>query len=155
MSEAGKLSSTDALRSQKKYSICSRTAEQLAGPLVRYRANRKACDRPRDFSVPTPRLNPCAGGASIRPPPAHAGKPIREERHGQGSDAQQQGEEEAEGGLEQEEKGRPHALAVRVGPGASPARAESVRQEELSARRRGVLPCRRIAWPEHGVGQAG
>src|SRR5215510_685437 len=96
-----------------------------------------------------------AGGRAI-PPSAHqsrhrprkAGKPTREERHGQGSDAQQQGKEEAEGGVEQEEERRPHALAVRVGPGASPARAESLRQEELSARRRGVLPCRRVASPE-------
>src|SRR5262244_1935903 len=80
------------------------------------------------------RLNPCAGGASIPPPPAHAGKPTREEQHGQGSDAQQQGKEEAEGGVEQEEERRPHALAVRVGPGATPARAESLRQEELAER---------------------
>ncbi len=44
--------------------------------------------------------------------------------HGQGSDAQQQGEEEAEGGLEQEEKRRPRPLAVRFGTGAAPARPE-------------------------------
>src|SRR5262245_57670621 len=80
------------------------------------------------------RLNPCAGGASIPPPPAQAGKPIWEERHGQGSDAQQQGKEEAEGGVEQEEERRPHALAVRVSAGASAARAESLRQEELAQR---------------------
>src|SRR5262249_46298657 len=116
-------------------------------------ATRKGCQRPRNFSVVRLRLNPCVRGASIRPPLAHAGKPTREERHGQGSDAQQQGKEEAEGGVEQEEERRPHALAVRVGPGATSARAESVRQEELSARRRGVLPCRRVASPERGVGR--
>src|SRR5215471_10477765 len=69
-------------------------------------------------------------------PLAHAGKPTREEHHGQGSNAQQQGEEEAEGGVEQEEKRRSHPLAVRVGTGAGSAGPESVRQEELSARRR-------------------
>src|SRR6516225_9719714 len=95
-------------------------------------AHRKGCERPRDFSLATPRLNPCAGGASIRPPPAHAGKSIREERHGQGSDAQQQGKEEAEGGVEQEEKRRPRPLAVRFGTGAAPAGPESLRQEELT-----------------------
>src|SRR5215475_1649741 len=87
-----------------------------------------------EFSVARLRLNPCTGGASIPPPPAQAGKPTREERHGQRSDAQQQGKEEAEGGVEQEEERRPHALAVRVGPGATSARAESVRQEELAER---------------------
>src|SRR5262245_27860871 len=75
------------------------------------------------------RLNPCAGGASIRP-----GKPTREEHHGQGSDAQQQGKEKAEGGVEQEEERRPHPLAVRVGPRATSARAEPFRQEELAER---------------------
>src|SRR6266446_5850964 len=80
------------------------------------------------------RLNPCVRGASIRPPLAHASKPTPEERHGQGSDAQQQGKEEAEGGLEQEEKGRSRPLAVRVGTGAAPAWPESLRQEELAAR---------------------
>src|SRR5262252_7751450 len=95
-------------------------------------ASRNRCERPRDFSVAIGRLNPCAGGASIRPPPAHAGKPTPEERHGQGSNAQQQGKEEAEGGVEQEEKRRPRPLAVRVGTGAAPARAESLRQEELA-----------------------
>ena len=87
--------------------------------------------RPTDeATLARPRLNPRASGASIRPPPAHAGKPTWEERHGQGSDAQQQGEEEAEGGVEQEEKGRPRPLAVRFGTGAAPAGPESLRQEE-------------------------
>src|SRR5262249_48096054 len=86
------------------------------------------------LTLATPRLNPCAGGASIPPPPAHAGKPTREERHGQGSDAQQQGEEEAEGGVEQEEERRSRPLAVRFGAGAAPARAEPLRPEELAAR---------------------
>src|SRR5262249_34577893 len=88
----------------------------------------------RGFSPARPRLNPCAGGASIRPPSADAGKPTREERHGQGSDAQQQGKEEAEGGVEQEEKGRPYPLAVRAGTGAAPARAEPLRQEGIVTR---------------------
>src|SRR5947209_10811449 len=87
-----------------------------------------------ELTLASLRLNPCAGGASIPPPPAHAGKPTREERHGQGSDAQQQGEEEAEGGVEQEEKRRPRPLAVRFGTGAAPARPESLRQEELAER---------------------
>src|SRR5215471_20562277 len=87
-----------------------------------------------EFSLVRPRLNPCAGGASILPPPAPAGKPTREERHGQGSDAQHQGKEETEGGVEQEEEKRPHPLAVRVGTGAGSARPESLRQEELAAR---------------------
>src|SRR5262249_58421637 len=65
---------------------------------------------------------------------ARAGKPTREERHGQGSDAQQQGKEEAEGGVEQEEKRRSRPVAVRVGAGAASARPESVRQEELAER---------------------
>src|SRR5262245_43599404 len=86
----------------------------------------------REFSLARLRLNPCVRGASIPPPLARAGKPTREEQHGQGSDAQQQGKEEAEGGVEQEEERRPHALAVRVGTGASPARAEPLRQEELA-----------------------
>src|SRR5262249_30029332 len=98
-----------------------------------------------------PRLNPCAGGASIRPPSAHAGKPAWEEHHGQGSDAQHQGKEEAEGGVEQEEEKRSHALAVRVGPGANPARAESLRQKELAARPQGALPCGRVATPKRDV----
>jgi hypothetical protein len=62
---------------------------------------------------------------------APSGKPIREESHGQGSDAQHQGKEEAKGRVEQEEERRPHPVAVRFGPGANPARAKSVRQEEL------------------------
>src|SRR5262249_17279515 len=37
--------------------------------------------------------------------------------------------------------------------GAGPTGPEPLRQEELSARRRGDLPCRRIAWPERGVGR--
>src|SRR5215467_15202825 len=98
-----------------------------------------------EATLATPRLNPCAGGASIRPLSAHAGKPTPEERHGQGSDAQQQGKEEAEGGVEQEEKGRPRPLAVRFGTGAAPAGPESLRQEkltELTERRRGASPLR-------------
>src|SRR4029450_7787195 len=79
----------------------------------------------------TPRLNSAARGASIRPPLARE-QPIREERHGQGSDAQQQGKEEAEGRMEQEEERRPRPLALRFGAGATPARPEPVRQEELS-----------------------
>src|SRR5215831_992945 len=134
MSEAGNLSSTDTLCSQVKYSICSRRADAAGGRAMPMPATRKGCQRPRNFSVVRLRLNPCVRGASIRPPLAHAGKPTREERHGQGSDAQQQGKEEAEGGVEQEEERRPHALAVRVGPGATPARPESLRQEELDER---------------------
>ena len=42
----GKLSSTDALRSQEKYSGCSRDADAAGWPRARYRANRKGCDRP-------------------------------------------------------------------------------------------------------------
>src|SRR5262245_28139475 len=87
-----------------------------------------------EFSLASLRLNPCADGASIPPPLAHASKPTREEQHGQGSDAQHQGKEEAEGGVEQEEERRPHPLAVRVGTGARPAVPESVRQEELAER---------------------
>src|SRR6516164_11255570 len=105
---------------------------------------------PSDFSVATPRLNPCAGGASIRPPPAQAGKPTPEERHGQGSDAQQQGKEEAEGGVEQEEKGRPRPLAVRFGTGAAPARAESLRQEGIVTRQADAEGMRRS-----GAGRGG
>src|SRR6516225_3353237 len=118
-------------------------------------AHRKGCERPRDFSLATPRLNPCAGGASIRAPHAHAGKSIREERHGQGSDAQQQGEEEAEGGVEQEEKGRPRPLAVRFGTGAAPAGPESLRQEELTERRRGARLSLPKGSPRHSACEAG
>src|SRR6266568_2173736 len=105
------------------------------------------------------RLNPCAGGASIPPPPAHAGKPTWEERHGQGSDAEQQGEEEAKGGVEQEEERRPRPLAVRFGTGAAPARPESLRQEELAERpidgeALHLTLAGRVASPERGVGQA-
>src|SRR5215831_1624375 len=134
MSEAGKLSSTDALRSQEKYSGCSRDAGAAGWPASPISGEPQSMRPTAGTTLARPRLNPRAGGASIRPPPAHAGKPTAEERHGQGSDAQQQGEEEAEGGVEQEEERRPHALAVRVGPGATPARPESLRQEELDER---------------------
>src|SRR5258708_7723652 len=50
----------------------------------------------------------------------------KEERHGQGSNAQQQGKEETEAGQEQEGQGR-RAVAVHHGTGS--ARAESLRQE--------------------------
>src|SRR5215470_12435700 len=140
MSEAANRSSTDTLRNEMIYSICSRTGSRSQRPRhpdARRTARMRAT---REFSPARPRLNPCVGGASIRPPSAHAGKPTREEHHGQGSDAQQQGKEEAEGGVEQEEERRPHPFAVRVGPGAAPARAESLRQEELAERRRGASP---------------
>src|SRR5882724_775702 len=52
---------------------------------------------------------------------------MREIRHGQGSDAKQQGKEETETGQEQEGQGRPRALAVRTG--AKPARLQPLRQE--------------------------
>src|SRR5262249_28811113 len=71
--------------------------------------------------------------AALQSIPRAGGQPIREECHGQGSDAQQQGEEEAEGRVEQEEEGGPQPLAVRPGAGANPARAEPVREEELAA----------------------
>src|SRR6516164_7562727 len=140
MREAGKRSSTDALRSQVKNSKCSRDADAPGWPASPISGEPQRMRPTAEATLATPRLNPCAGGASIRPPPAHAGKPIREERHGQGSDAQQQGEEEAEGGLEQEEKRRPRPLAVRFGTGAAPAGPESLRQEELTDRRRGASP---------------
>src|SRR5215467_9897562 len=132
-------SSTDTFRSQEIYSKCSLPGKQPAAARSRTARMRAT----REFSLARPRLNPCAGGASIGPPPAKAGKPTPEERHGQGSDAQQQGKEEAEGGVEQEEKGRPRPLAVCFGTGAAPARAESLRQEELTERRRGASarPC--------------
>src|SRR5690349_10169602 len=63
----------------------------------------------------------------------HAGKSSREERHGQGSAAQHQGEEEAEGRVEQEEEGRSQPFALRADAGADTARAEPVRKEELAA----------------------
>src|SRR5215470_18452819 len=141
MSEAGKLSSTDALRSQEKYSECSRGADAAGWPASPISGEPQSMRPTAGTTLARPRLNPRAGGASIRPPPAHAGKPTPEERHGQGSDAQQQGEEEAEGGLEQEEKGRPRPLAVRFGTGAAPAGPESLRQEELTERRRGASVC--------------
>ena len=130
MSKAGSLASTDAICSQAQNVV------KELGPTITLRgaANSKGCRRPRTFSVARLRLNPCARGASIPPPLAPAGKPTREERHGQGSDAQHQGKEEAEGGVEQEEKRRSHPLAVRVGPGASPTGPEPLRQEELAER---------------------
>src|SRR5215813_5740761 len=142
MSEAGKLSSTDALRSQEKYSGCSRGVDAAGWPAGPISGEPQSMRPTAEAALARPRLNPCAGGASIRPPPAKAGKPAPEERHGQGSDAQQQGKEEAEGGVEQEEKGRPRPLAVRFGTGAAPAGPESLRQEELTARRRGASPLR-------------
>src|SRR5215468_9085878 len=129
-------SSIGTFRSQDSYSQCSRKADPAgcrATPRVAAPQRMLATRESRSASS---RLNPCAGGASIRPPPAKAGKPTPEERHGQGSDAQQQGKEEAEGGVEQEEKGRPRPLAVRFGTGAAPAGPESLRQEELTARGR-------------------
>src|SRR5262249_11847193 len=72
-------------------------------------------------SVRRRRFNPSTARA--------AGKPTREEQHGQGSDAQHQGKEEAEGRVEQEEERRPHPLAVRVGPGAGSTGPEPLRQE--------------------------
>src|SRR5262249_419873 len=75
-------------------------------------------------SVRRRRFNPSTARA--------AGKPTREEQHGQRSDAQHQGKEEAEGGVEQEEERRPHPVAVRVGPGAGSAGPEPLRQEELA-----------------------
>src|SRR4029450_1655976 len=75
------------------------------------------------------------GARPSNPPTARTrDQPIREERHGQGSDAQQQGKEEAEGRMEQEEERRPRPLALRFGAGATPARAEPVRQEKLAGR---------------------
>src|SRR5215813_5393976 len=130
MSEAGKLSSTDALRSQEKYSGCSRGVDAAGWPAGPISGEPQSMRPTAEAALARPRLNPCAGGASIRPPPAKAGKPAPEERHGQGSDAQQQGKEEAEGGVEQEEKGRPRPLAVCFGTGAAPAGPESLRQEE-------------------------
>src|SRR5204863_4173382 len=81
---------------------------------------------------------------------AHAGKPNREERHGQGSDAQQQGEEKTEGRVEQEEEGQPHHVAVRPGAGANPARAEPVRQEDLAAPGAAAITPRRSSAPPNG-----
>ena len=91
-------------------------------------ADRKGLDRISRFAARGRRLNPRVGSASIQSPHARANQ-IREERHGQGSDAQYQGKEKAEGRVEQEEEGGPRPLAVRTGAGANPARAESVREE--------------------------
>src|SRR6516225_4497283 len=107
---------------------------QLAVALARGRRTAKDASDHGILSSETPlesvrqrRFNPSTARA-------RAGKPPREEQHGQGSDAQHQGKEEAEGGVEQEEKRRPHPLAVRVGPGASPTGPEPLRQEELAER---------------------
>src|SRR6516165_2121866 len=133
MSEAGQFLSIAPLRSQEIYSKCSLWADAASGRAIPTSAHRRDARERRIDASETPlesvrrrRFNPST--------PAHAGKPTREERHGQGSDAQQQGEEEAEGGVEQKEERRPHALAVRAGAGTSAARAESLRQEELAER---------------------
>src|SRR5262245_50190532 len=125
-------SSADTFRSQAKYSICSRRADAAGGARYADAGDRQRMPAATEFSRASLRLNPCADGASIPPPLAHASKPTREEQHGQGSDAQYQGKEEAEGGVEQEEERRPHPVAVRVGTGAGSAGPESVRQEELA-----------------------
>src|SRR5262249_8885044 len=54
------------------------------------------------------------------------------------------------GRVEQEEKGRPHTLAVRAGAGASPARAEPVREEELAAPSAAAITPRRSSSPPNG-----
>src|SRR6266478_7271439 len=54
----------------------------------------------------------------------------REQRHGQGSDAQQQGKEETEGRQEHQERRR-DAVAVLVRQDADAGRAKPLRQEEL------------------------
>src|SRR5262252_6233509 len=127
-------SSTDTFRSQEKYSICSRGADGAggrdadAGGPQGMPATTEFLGRETPLeSVRRRRFNPSTARA-------RAGKPTREEQHGQGSDAQYQGKEEAEGGVEQEEERRPHPVAVRVGTGAGSAGPESVRQEELAER---------------------
>src|SRR5262249_33947827 len=78
---------------------------------------------------------------------------IWEERHGQGSDAQQQGEEKTEGRVEQEEEGRPRPLAVRPGPGANPARADAAREEDLAAPGAAAITPRRSSSPQRNGGR--
>src|SRR5260370_14874982 len=61
----------------------------------------------------------------------HISQPgAREQRHGKGSDAQQQGKEETEGRQEPQE-GRRDAVAVLVRQGADAGRPEPLQQEEL------------------------
>src|SRR5262249_24568914 len=57
-------------------------------------------------------------------------------RHGERSDAKQQGKEEAEGRAQQEEEGRPRPVAVRSGA-ARAARPEPLWQEGLASREAG------------------
>src|SRR6516164_3615079 len=133
MSEAANLLAQARFVVKKNIQYVVDATMQPAGARCRRRRTAKGASDPRIDGSESPlesvrrrRFNPST--------PAHAGKPTREEHHGQGSDAQQQGEEEAEGGVEQEEKRRSHALAVRVGPGASPTGPEPLRQEELAER---------------------
>src|SRR6516165_6943422 len=69
MSEAGKRSSTDALRSQVKNSKCSRDADAPGWPASPISGEPQRMRPTAEATLATPRLNPCAGGASIRPPP--------------------------------------------------------------------------------------
>src|SRR5262249_788941 len=57
-------------------------------------------------------------------------------RHGERSDAKQQGKEEAEGRAQQEEEGRPRPVVVRSGA-ARAARPEPLWQEGLASREAG------------------